>query len=118
MSDDLSAVKAGDTVYRAHRGMGTIEVHPVVVERTTKTRVILPDGSAWRRKDGGQVGDTLNIWSRHSIRLATPEVEQQYQAQLLAAQHRDLERALRDFRWDTLPTETLKAIIAMAEGAE
>ena len=65
--NNVEHLKPGDQVISGSRNHDQLST----VERVTKTQVILPDGSRYRRLDGGLVGG--NAWNFSYIRDATDE---------------------------------------------
>lgn len=100
----LAALKAGDAVAVSHH-YGTPTLTKVTHATATQVHV---NGSKFRRKDGRVVGDN---WSRASLCEPTAEIRQQIEA-------RGLRNRLAEVKWQNLPLEQVKAILAIVSSAQ
>lgn len=96
----LESLKAGDevAVWSSRIGGNHYSIH--VVDRITKTLIILKSGNRYRRRDGYRPGDE---WTRESIVPVTDEIRDKMRRRILIA-------GLKHVEWEKLSTEKLTEI--------
>lgn len=81
------------------------EACTVVVERLTKTQIVLTGGSRYRRSDGGKVGRS------YFDKLHGPSRPEELQQVADEREHRRLAMELDGVKWQRFPKETLEAVL-------
>lgn len=99
----LAALKTGDAVAVTHH-YGTPTLTKVTHATATQVHV---NGSKFCRKDGRVIGDN---WSRSSLHEPTAEIRAQIE-------ERRLRNRLAEVKWQNLPLEQVKAVLAIVSPA-
>lgn len=79
ISEYLSTLKEGDTVYRVCKGA---DLDRQVIARVTKTQIILKSGGRYNRDTGASIGSTT--WTRNNLLVPTDNVKQRWRKMFLA----------------------------------
>lgn len=104
----LEELKKGDEViYRTGGSYSLPEVK--VVERTTKTQIVLEDGYKFNKRTGDQVG-VSSMWRRPYITEATPATSKRVNEQV---EKNNLVRSISNARLSACSLEGLRKVWAI-----
>lgn len=103
----LDSLQPGDTwtyaytrLYSSQRGVCT-----VTVDKLTKTRIVLLDGTRYRRSDGGKVGGS------YFDKLHGPSRPEELQQVAEEREHHRLAVELEGVEWRNIVKDKLKAVL-------
>ncbi len=84
--NSLDDIKAGDAVARILKGIFKESIEKVIVDRVTKTQVIIRN-KRYRKSDGEAIGQSRDTcYVQFVIRVITPEIEEKLKEQELKEQ--------------------------------
>jgi hypothetical protein len=115
---DLSNVKAGDAIaVHEGRGWGPGKLSKALVSRTTATRVVLEDGSAWTRRGNrvGEAGSRSRTWIEQWDEATHPTMAQAFRQELALSQAR---HRLNEYKWRGVTAEQAAEAIKLIESWE